>query len=253
MSVVSLTPARRDLLLACVALALLTFPLWGASYLPPSSTYQYERVEVVPTDSTIEYVDDVPSDVPVSDEVGCSGSWEIRTCTLEGQLTNETIPTECTTTGTDPDPSTLPGGDRYGYVDLDGTLYEAVAIANESASTDDDTHRIDIGLEPASPDEALEDVAVDRNADEVSSTATEAATDGRAETSSEAEIPETPIKTGDDTYYRVYLTSSSSVSTLVSSPIDALVPYVPSGLGLYLLVGLSRRIEVSYVGEPDGD
>ncbi|SEH15615.1 hypothetical protein SAMN04487967_2160 [Natronorubrum sediminis] len=248
----SLTPFRRDLSLALLAVALLTVPLWGASYIPPTTSYQYDHTEVVATETSIEYVDSaMPSTVPISDEIACADPWEIRTCTLEGQLENETVTTEYTSTNPDSDAETLSDWDRYGYVLLDETLYETTHAANESAPSDDGGYRIDIGLEPASTDAALADVAVDST--EVSSEAATVANEGHLETDEEIDVPETPIETDDGSYYRVYESGSTSRSVLVTPVIDALLPFVPAGVGLFLLIGLSRQVEVAYTGSDAED
>lgn len=250
-----LTARRRDLLLAVVALALLAAPVWVPAVNVGEPTYAYERVQIVADDEDgIAYVDetDVPPRIAISDDVACSNAWEVRPCAFERYLaSNETIPTEVYTNNPDA-PQTIPV-ERYRYALIDGDVYETAYVANRSVQNDDGLYRIDLALEPASAEDVLRTVSLDASAEYVDapSVVVEAATEGRATAHHEAEVPRTPLRLDDGRYYRVYEAGSSE-----PSPFGRLLrtgfPTVGPLVGLGLAVHLSRRVEVTHVGD-DGD
>lgn len=247
----TLTP-RFDLFVALVAVCLLTVPAATALLDVGEPTYRYERVEVTTDGSSVEYANesDAPDRTPVDGAIACAESgpyaWEVRACTFEESvLENGTVPTEFS--------YGAPGRvhlsfhpERYRYVSLNGTVYETAYVANESAPRDDG-YRIDLTLEPSSPEAALEHVSHDVTARAVSSTAAEAARTGDVTTRQEATVPERPIRLEDGTYYRVYLADEIEPSKLARN-LRPVLTYLAPLAGIALLAHLFRRIEVTYVG-----
>jgi len=196
-----LTALQRDALLAVVALALLTAPLWLPATGLGTETYVYERAEVVIDDENgIAYANDtgVPLGTAVSEEIACTTAWAIRPCAFERYLAaNNTVPSEVYTSN--------PGSDRsvpvepYGYAQADGVVYETAYVANRSARNDDGMYRLDLALEPVAADEALRSVSIDASAEyaDTPPVVVEAARDGTAIASREIEVPQTPIRLDD--------------------------------------------------------
>lgn len=82
-SVTLLTPLRRDVVLAIVAVCLLFTPMWVSVTGIADRTHTYERVEVVGTDDgTLAYASgSAPPFTAISEEVACSRGLEsIRAC-----------------------------------------------------------------------------------------------------------------------------------------------------------------------------
>ncbi|OLZ41846.1 hypothetical protein A6E15_13020 [Natrinema saccharevitans] len=243
---------RLDVFLALVAVGLLTSPALMVLLDVGERTYRYERVEVTTDGSSVEYADEsaAPDRTPVDGAIACAESgpyaWEVRACTFEESvLENGTVPTEFSYGA--PGRVDLPfHPERYRYVSLNGTVYETTYVANESAPRDDG-YRIDLTLDPSSPEAALEHASHDVTAREVSSTAAEAARTGDATTLRKATVPDRPIRLEDGTYYRVYLAEEIEPSETTRNQILVLTALASlSGLGL--LVHLFGRIEVTYVG-----
>ncbi|MDF9745608.1 hypothetical protein [Natrinema salsiterrestre] len=245
---------RHDLVFAVVALGLLTAPLWVAHLPVGERTYHYERVEVVPNGTDIEYgtdTDRFPG--PISDEIACApaGSLEVRPCALEQLvLDNETIPTEVYSSH--PGPTRLPvtTEERYQYVRIDGSIYEPTYVANDSEQRGDGMYRVDLTLNRTAPDRALESVSRRVTSDDLSPTVVEAARSGDARAHREADVPETPIRLEDGTYYRVYLTEYGD-SSAVSSGIYFVLRYIAPLAGLIIALDIWQRIEVTHTGATD--
>lgn len=250
-----LTPARRDALTCVLALALLTAPLWSLPLGVGEQVHEYERAEVTVNGSTIEYAPklaDPPLDVPVSEEIGCSGDFDTRVCAFESHLAaNHSIPTDWQS---GPEPSNYtspPGVDHYRYVRVDGRVYEATYTTgdpndDENASVDG-LARIYLALKPADPHETLNAVSVD--AEDVSPTTRRAARSGSANHSGPVEVPETPVRT-DTGYYRVYEASVTNQSVLAGF-LGVLLRFVAPVVGFGLLVSLRGRFRLRHVSEID--
>lgn len=247
------TPTPRfDCFVALLAICLLTVPVVTAFLDVGEPTYRYERVEVTTDGSSVEYADEsaAPDRTPVDGAIACAESgpyaWEVRACTFEESvLENGTVPTEFSYGA--PGRVPLPfHPERYRYVSLNGTVYETVYVANESAPRDDG-YRIDLTLEPASPEAALEHASYDVTSREVSSTAAEAARTGDATTLRKATVPDRPIRLEDGSYYRVFLAGEIEPSKPARN-LRPVLTYLAPLAGIALLVYLFRRIEVTYVG-----
>ena len=244
-----LTPVRRDLVFAVIALGLLAGPLWVTQLSVGPRMYQYERAEVVTNGTDIEYASGtsrIPG--PISDEIACAGSWEVRPCALEQVLLgNETVSTRIYSSH--PGPTRAPAEERYRYVRIDGAVYEPTYIANESVQEENAMYyRIDLALNRTAPDQVLESVSRRAMSDALSPTVVEAARNGDARAHRKADVPETPIRLEDGTYYRVYLAEQGD-SSAVSSGIHFLLKYIAPLAGLCLFLDLSQRIEVTHTGD----
>lgn len=240
-SVPGLTPFRRDLLILVIGLLLLASPALLALDLLGGSNYEYESAEVVPTDTGIELVDgeSLPPGTPLSDEIACSGTQLDRACGLERPLAaNESAPLGYTANDTAGDYEIV--DPEYQFVDLDDTVYRVSISMNESVTADDGSHPHEATLSPAIPEAALAAVSVD--ADEVSDTIIEAAEDGAVTTSREATVPETLVELDDGTYHRVFLTESQPAG---SASMYSILVFFSTGLGIVILLSLSRKVDIS--------
>lgn len=246
-----LTPARRDALLALVALALLAGPLWAPALDLGEPTYRYERLEVTTDGNGVQYANEsaVPTRPPISDAIACSGGFETRACAFERLvLENRTVPTDVHTNN--PNLNLQRDGlDRYQYVRVSDAVYEPTYVPNRSARNDDGWYRVDLGLEAVDPDEALERVSLRVDSDAVPSTVAEAARDGEATARREVDVPATPIRLADGTYYRVYEADRSGPGPPVPRALDGFLRYVAPFVALYLFARLWTRLE--YVGPDD--
>lgn len=247
-----LTPRHRDALLALLAIGLLATPLWAPTDDLGDDTYTYERAQVVVDDEDgISYADEprVRGIGPISEELGCSTEFPSRTCAFERLLVeNETVPTEIYTTTTGS--TTLPSTDRYRYVQIDGDAYATRYVANESVTNAQGLYRIDLALEPVSAEDVLERISVDATAEygDVPDVVAEAAREGSATSHREVTVPQMPIRLDDGTYYRVYLSERSS-SDVDPRLLNVVFDVSSVTIGLLVLHALSRRFEVSYVGD----
>ncbi|WP_135806551.1 hypothetical protein [Halorussus marinus] len=246
-----LSTLQRDALLAILALALLTAPLWLTATSLGAETYVYERAEVVIDDeSGIAYANDtgVPLGASVSDEIACTTAWAVRPCVFEQYLaSNNTVPSEIYTSN--PGTSHSVPIEPYGYAQADGVVYETAYVANRSARNEDGMYRLDLALEPVGAEEALRSVSIDASTErpDAPSVAVEAAQEGRAVAPREIEVPQTPIRVDDGRYYRVYgarTTEPNPFGRLLRTGLSWLGPLV----GLLLSYRLWGRIEVSYAG-----
>lgn len=248
-----LTPVRRDGLLAVLALVLLAAPLWAPSLHLGDPTYRYERAEVVINDTSIEYANEtgVPYETPISDDVACSSGWEVRACAFERLLVeNRTIPTRVYSSN--PNDETRRWSsfeDRYHSVLLNDTVYRVTYVTNSSAPRSDGMYRVDMSLEPASPERVLEHVSMRAESDDVPPVVAEAARSGEAQAPREVAVPDTPIRLDDGTYYRVYRVRWSDDPSPIARALDFFLTYVAPLVGLSLIARLSENVEVTYVGE----
>lgn len=249
-----LTPVRRDALLALLALVLLAAPLWAPSLHLGDPTYRYERVEVVVNDTSIEYANEtaVPYETPISDDVACSSGWEVRACAFERLLVeNRTLPTKVYSSNPNDDETGRRSSfeDRYHYVLLNDTVYRVTYVTNSSAPRSDGMYRVDMSLEPASPERVLQRTSMRVESDDVPPVVAEAARNGEAHARHEVEVPETPIRLEDGTYYRVYRIRWSDDPPPIARALDFFLTYFAPLVGLFLFARLSENVEVTYVGD----
>ncbi|QCS43675.1 hypothetical protein [Natrinema versiforme] len=244
------SPFRRDVGLALLALGLLAAPLWSLPLHLDEPTYRYEGTAVTAGNGSIDYADSdmVSHETPLRDEIACMDGipWEVRPCAFERLLLeNRTVPTDIyygSAGRVRP-----PVDDRYRYVLLNGSVYETTYIANESVQRHGD-YRIDLALERTTLEQVLQDVSRSVTAEEVSPTVAEAAQSGDARSHREVESPDTLLRLEDGTFQYVTLTEESDPS-LAARSLDFLLTYFAPLLGLALLGYLSRRVEVTYVGD----
>lgn len=246
-----LTPFRRDLLLAVAALIFLASPVGVLATNISETTYTYERVEVVVDDEDgITYAGNPDLyESHLSEDIGCSVPQDARVCAFERQLVaNGTVSTG-TTNYPPPSPMFDVGIDRYQYVQIDGSVYEPTYVVNRSAQNDDG-YRIDLALNSTSAQDALRDVSIDTSSGggETPSVIVEAAERGTASADRKVEIPQTPIRVGDDTFYRVYWAGENEPAPLgpyygvaisLSGPI----------VGIAIIYRLTHRFEITHLGK----
>ena len=248
MSAALLSPKYRDALLAVVAVSLLLAPVWAPLGHLDDPTYRYERVRVTAADATIAYANDSDPPVrgPISADVACTGSFgQSRGCYFERYLAaNHTVSTGVA--AKPPGPIDLPGVGGYEYAVVNGTTYETTAVANRSARRDDGLYRVDLALEPASAREALERVSV--RLEDVHPAVREAARTGVGTSHREVDVPKTPVRLEDGTYYRVYAAGRTDPLDLDRFLADLLRWGSPL-VGLALVGQLRGRFEIQYVGD----
>jgi len=245
------SPLARDLLVGLLAVGLVAGPVWTAAIGLGGPTYTYDRAEVVTTDEGIGYVDseDVPRRTPISDDVTCAG-WggDLRACNFERHLLDEgSIPTGVYATNPDYTPAfSMYSADYYEYVQLDGTLYEPTYVTNESARRDDGLYRVDVTLERAEPADVLERESLDVDRDGLPSVVVGTARNGETTARHEVDVPDTPIRLDDGTYYRVYRERATDDPSWAETLVTWVLTYVGPLYGLSLLVRLAGRVEVTY-------
>lgn len=230
------SPTPREFLLGLLALSLLTAPLWVGALDLGEPRYTYDRAEVTPTDTGIEYTDpnEVPLRPPISEAVECTG-WghDLRACAFEAHLLEEgPIPTGWYTSNPNSTSAPWVRGPDYQYVQIDGTVYEPSYSPNTSAQRADGMYRVDLTLEPADPEDVLDRVSLD--ADSVPSLVAETAREGSTTTAETADVPETPIRLDDDTYYRVYQERGVDEPSTAESGAAFLLTYIAPFVGLYI-------------------
>ncbi|SNZ12581.1 hypothetical protein SAMN06269185_1817 [Natronoarchaeum philippinense] len=246
-----LTPLRRDALLALLALGLLATPLWAPTDDLGDETHTYERAEIVIDDQYgISFAEDRKRVRigEISDAIACAPVTyrQPRVCAFERLLVgNETVPTERYTPGN----STPMWSEQYHYVQLNGSVYETEYVVNESATAHGGLHRIELALDPVSAPDVLERISIDAAAEypSLSDTAVEVARDGQVTVHSEVDVPQTPVRLDDGSYYRVHEATSDGPDP-VKQLLDILLKAFGVVAGLYLLYRLTRRFEVTYVG-----
>ncbi|RQG92964.1 hypothetical protein EA462_01750 [Natrarchaeobius halalkaliphilus] len=244
-------PLPRDILLGVLALSLLTAPLWAGAVGVGDPAYTYDRAEVTTTDAGIEYADpeEAPHRTPISDSIECAG-WggDIRACTFEEHLLEEgAIPTGIH--ATNPNSTSVPSvvqADYYRYVQIENTVYEPSYSPNTSAQREDGMYRVDMTLEPVAPEDALYWVSL--GGDRAPSVVAETAREGTTTTTAEVDVPETPIRLEDETYYRVYQEREVDEPSTAESGLRFLLTYVAPFGSLFIAVRLSRRFHVSDTG-----
>lgn len=246
-----LTRARIDLVLVIVALSLLAAPLWVSSLHLGAPVYEYERAEVVIDDEEgITYVNTsaVRYGTTLTTDIACVYGSDVRSCAFERHLLeNNTVPTGSYTNN----PDVVFGpvfAEPYRYVQADGVVYEVDYVANRSEQDDRGMYLIELDLSPVSASDALRDVSVSAS-DDLPDPVREAAASGTAESHQEVEIPQTPVRLEDGTYYRVYQSDRAGETFHLMNP---LATYLAPLLGLYLLYSVSQRIAITYVGDRPG-
>ncbi|ELY90574.1 hypothetical protein C483_10956 [Natrialba hulunbeirensis JCM 10989] len=246
------SPFYRDLAVSLLALCLLTSPFLVATFHIGEPAHEFDRAAVTTNDSTIEYADrdDVPALTPISEDIDCAGwAGDLRACALEEQvLDGQAVPAGMWTEGVGHTPPARPYlAGYYQYVQLDRQVYEPTYETNASEQRNG-MHRVELSLEPTNPDDALQRISVDVTDEVLHPTVAEAAREGATTTRAAVDIPETPIELEDGTRYRVYESQQVDDSPWDSSSLASALRYIAPLLGIALLVSLSRRIEVSYVG-----
>lgn len=248
MSRALLTPARRDALLAVVALALVVAPIWAPALHLGDPAQRYERALVTTENGTIEYADESaePVRAPVSVEIACTEPFmQSRGCFFEHYLAEgHTIPTGVWTSN--PDHDRISTFERYEYAALNGSVYRTGYVANESVQNDDGLYRVELALDPEPADEALRSVSV--SAERVPDPVRRAAETGVATTHREIDVPDRPVRLDDGTYYRVYEAGETDPSD-IGAIFDGIARYGFPFLGLALFGRLRGRFEVRYVGD----
>ncbi|WP_135830426.1 hypothetical protein [Halorussus halobius] len=248
------SPLARDVLVGLLAVGLVAGPLWTAAIGLGGPTYTYDRAEVVTTDEGIEYAGeaDLPPGTPLSEDIECAG-WggDLRACSFERHLLDEGwIPTGVYFSNPDHTPTfSTYSADYYEYVQLDGTLYEPTHVTNESAPRGDGLYRVDARLERADPAEALERESLDVNRDDLASVTVETARNGETTSRREVDVPDTPIRLDDGSYYRVYRERVTDDPSWIETFVTWVLTYVGPLYGLSLLVRLAGRVEVTYHGD----
>lgn len=249
-----LTPFRRTLLWVVIAVVLLASPVAVSATNVSERTYTYERAEVVVDDEDgIAYAGDPDLyDRHLSEDIGCSTPTDTRTCAFERHLvSNATVPTGMyATSPSDTIHAFGLGLERYRYVQLDGTVYEPTFVANRTVQNDDGNYRIDLALESTDATDALRDVSIDVSDGRanVPSVVVEAAREGSASADREVEVPQTPIRVDDGTYYRVYQSGWSDPEPLMPFYATAVSILGPLA-GLSILYRRVQRFELTYVDE----
>lgn len=246
-----LTPARRDALLAIVALALLVGPVWASALHLGDPTYRYERARIVVSEQGFDYADEanVHSRLLISEEIGCSVGYDVRPCAFESYLAaNHTVPTSIYA-GNPEAPHGHIGVKRYRYVLVDGTVYETDLVANHSVQNSAGMYRLDLSLKPASPEQVLRHVSLDLSdkRDDMPPAVSDAATEGAGYAHRDIDVPRTPIRLSDGSYYRVY-SAGRSEAPPIEHLFATLLTYVAPLVGLFGLLHLSNRVTITYVG-----
>ncbi len=244
------TPKRRDAVLALIALVLLAGPLWTPMLHLGQPTYTYKRARiVVGGDDGLSYANKTGTLVttPISVEIGCSIPEDARTCAFERYLANNhTIPLGASTNNPNLTEQ-YPGYNRYQYVLVNGSAYRSVATPNRSAAYGRSWYPLDLALKPVPLDDAIKYVSLNGASDSLPSPVREAATQGVAHSHEQVDVPQTPIRVANGTYYRVY-DAGKTDPTALNSAAHVLLAYVAPAVGFFSLFILTGRIEVTYVG-----
>lgn len=245
-----LTPARRDTLLVILALGLLLGPVWVPTLNLGEPTYHYEHARItVGGENGLAYANSTPfqdTDQLISADIGCTIPEEARICALEHYATNHTIPTEGYTTNPDLNSSTFGGIEHYRYVLLNGTTYTTTLIPNRSVQNSEGLYRLDLGFDPVPLNQAISAVSLNSTIqrEEIPQAVYQAATDGTGKSHHRVNIPPTPIRTENGTYYRVYFDGRTEPSP-AGQFLGKVLPIGTPIIGLLALYLLGRRFEVS--------
>ena len=202
----SLTPARRDALLAVLAVGMLLAPLWVPGLHLDDPEYRYESVEVEADGTQLRFATE-PEDplLGLSERIACAGDRWGRACVFEHFVaTNHSVPTRIYA---NPDREFRDDvhDHRYQFVLINGTVYEVGAVPNASV-TGHGGRRLDLGLRPVPAERALRYESVD--VQEVPPPVRQAARTGSAIGYVE-DLPDTPIELDDGTYRRVYIAETN--------------------------------------------
>lgn len=243
------TRIYRDVALAVLAVVLLTAPLWAPSLHLGETAYRYESVTVETNGTTMRFATD-PAEplVGISQDIACAeGGWS-RSCSFERYLAaNHTIPTNVYS-GNPAYLHTDANFERYDYVYLNGTTYEAVYPANKSVTRQGGA-RLDLGLRPVAAEDALDQVSV--SADDVPPFIRTAARTGVA-SGHERAAPTTPVQLTNGTYRRVYLTNVTAPPAYERGTETLLTVGGPiAGVGVlwWLRTRYNVSLSVRYAGE----
>lgn len=237
----SIPPRYRDALLVLVAVVLLAAPLWVPAFHLGDTAYRYESVRIETSGTEMAFATDPGEpDVGISERIACAeGMWS-RSCAFERYVAeNNTVPTQVYT-GNPDYLHTDANFERYDYVYLNGTVYEAIYPANQSV-TREGAARLELGLQPVAAADALQRVSVP--VQEVPPPIREAARTGVAY-GHERVAPPTPVELDDGTYRRVYLTNVTAPPAYEGGT-ETLLTVGGPVVGLGLLGWLRTRYEVS--------
>lgn len=244
------TPKRRDAILAVLALALLSAPLWVSALHLDDTTYHYERAQVTTNDEWgLGYAtDEVNSlQVHISDDIACSMPDRIRTCAFERYVAaNHSVPTSYQAEDAD-SPFLRQGRERYQYALINGSGYETTYAVNRSDPRGNGNYGVELALEPVALTEMLEVASLDPDDEAVPEVVAEAAREGVGYSIHEVDVPETTIAVDGD-YYRVYRSTRTNPLP-IELLADWLLTWIAPIVGLVLVFKLTARIEVNYVGE----
>jgi len=242
-------PVRKDALLTVVAIGLFLAPL-GVPALHLSDTrYHYKRAQVtVDSPHGIAYAsfsaaNRISRGVPVlSRDIACSYGTNGRDCAFERYLAkNHTVPVGW---ATNPN-QTLAGfvpNKYYRYVLINGTAYATQMIINKSVQNSNGYYRIDLALKQESTSHVLRAVALNasQQRNSIPPAVYRAATTGEATGYHAVDVPQTPIRVSNGTYYRVFLQSQSTPGPLLPM-YNVLLTYGLPILGLFVLYRVFRR------------
>jgi len=114
-------------------------------------------------------------------------------------------------------------------------------------------YRVDLSLTSVDPEDVLYWVSLGVDSDQVPPAVAETAQDGHTTTQEHVDVPETPVRLDDGTYYRVYQERGVDDPSTAENALSSSLTYIAPLLGLYLIVRLLDRIEVSYVGKRQHD
>lgn len=247
-----LTPARRDAFFVVLALGLLLGPVWVPVLDLDEPTYRYERARVtVGGENGLAYANSTPFQETnrfISADIGCTIPEDARICAFEHYAANHTIPTDVYGTNPNYTRRSLGGVERYRYVLLNGTAYETTLVPNRSIRDDQGLYRLDLGLSPVSLDEALRAVSLNATVqrEDIPSVVYRAATGGVGENHRLVDVPRTPVRVENGTYYRVYFADRTEPSP-IGQFLGTVLPVGAPVIGLLALYSLSRRFEVSVI------
>lgn len=244
-----LTPARRDALLAVAALALVVAPVWAPMLHLGDPTYRYESVRVTAADGTVVYADESETPqtpAPISVEIACTAEFmQSRGCFFEQYLAKGyAVPSGISSSN--PDTTDIPTFERYEYVVVNGTVHETSYVVNRSRRNDEGFYGVDLALDPASADEALREVSIP--AEEASEPVREAARTGASTAHGDVEVPKTPVRLDDGSYYRVYAAGRTDPLEIAQFAAGLLRLGGPL-VGIGLSIRLAGRFEVRHVGD----
>jgi hypothetical protein len=252
-----LTPKQNDALLVLVGVILLASPAWVAALHVGEPTYHYERVQVVVDDEEgLTYARDDPEFIglPISTEIGCSIPHEVRACAFERHLLdNHTVPTEVYTNNPDLD-TVRSYGIRYRYVTINGTAYRSAQVPNRSVQREDGLYRVDLGLRRVPMERALRAGSLNATFDreQIPSAVYRAAVSGESTAPRRVDVPEMPIRLDDGEYYRVYYEERTEAPGFLQL-LEWIFTYVGPLVGLGILIRVSGRVAVIYVGDDPGE